>query len=262
LPEKTRGVVVTKAQTDVVVFMGRNRYGRDIDQAEVLLFATGMAILLHSRLSRLLAAIYSAAEDPSKWDDFLGMLATDLAGAAPVIVTVDGASPVCNVVAFSNLDSEAVKQYDQYWNREDIYAKSGHPLTRTEGAAFPSHAVVPQQIARRTRFVNEYQIPNGMGHNITGVVAARPALWAMLSCNFPIRRRMPSEDEIDLVQLLVPHLRRAVYLYQQLQGLTLDETAMSEVVDELPVGLALVGRMAALSDSIGRQRGLSRRATG
>lgn len=195
----------------------------------------------HARLSSLLAAIYSAAEDPSKWSEFLSMLAADLGGATPVIVTVDGDSPICNLVAFANLDPEVARLYDEHWGKEDIYAKSGHPLTRTEGATFLSHAIVPLRMARRSPFVSEYSIPNGMGQNIAGIVAARPSLWSVLSCNFPVTRPIPSDDQVAFVRLLIPHLTRAVWLHRQLQGRAIDEAAMTEVLDRLPVGFLLVG---------------------
>ena len=195
----------------------------------------------HARISSLLAAIYSAAEDPSKWSQFLSMLAADLGGATPVIVTVDGDSPICNLVAFANLDLEVARLYDEYWGKEDIYAKSGHPLTRTEGATFLSHAVVPLHVARRSPFISEYSIPNGMGQNIAGIVAARPGLWSVLSCNFPVTRPIPSDEQVAFVRLLVPHLTRAIWLHRQLKGRAIDEAAMTEVLDRLPVGFLLVG---------------------
>lgn len=161
------------------------------------------------QFSALVASIYEAALDASRWDSALDDLVKAFGGGGCALLT---ARPDSGPVMFHVLDNpaEMVPSYDTYYRHIDPAAAAITPVAA--GTVLSMDQVLPGETRPHDEFFVDWCTPNDIGD----AVFARFTDTTDLPCWLVVsgRRRTPSisdGEHLELMRLLVPHLQRATH---------------------------------------------------
>jgi DNA-binding CsgD family transcriptional regulator len=186
----------------------------------------------------LIESIYASAIEPGGWK----RLAEDLSDAF-------GRAGVA--ISMPHPDSELPLDVTRFRLRDDLESTFirhlgkglpwGNPgvVKMKNRFGFPNESLSPAEI-ERSEFYREYMQPNGLApecpiyHEIsTGQIGKLVGI--------AIYRRADSrpfdEQDLELGNLLVPHLERGYAIYSRLGNVRRARTALAEILDRLPTGV-------------------------
>ena len=189
-------------------------------------------------LSALIGDIYDAALNPELWTGVLGGAARFVGGPAAGLYSQDAASKTGCV---HHIHGIAQRYVDLYFNKYIkinptvtglFFAQIGEPVATAD--------LIPYQEFLKTRFYREWARPQGLVDtanavleksltNGTGFVVFRHRRDGVV--NGETRRRM---------QLIVPHIRRAVLIGRVIERRTAEAEAFAATLDNLSAGMFLV----------------------
>lgn len=170
----------------------------------------------------LIEQLYDAALVPARWPAFLGAMHDALGGAVPLLVTRLPYRHDRKYATALGLEASFVRTYCERYFACDPWAPrlAGLP----QGAVRFGQELVPGAALVRTEFYHEWMRPQGFVPSPTlGGIILREGerLLSTLSMFRPRSSRALEDDEdLQLVQRLMPHLARAVRIQQELVHLT------------------------------------------
>jgi hypothetical protein len=153
--------------------------------------------------------IYDAAFDKARFPALIERLVRAFGARAGFIGWSDMERGVGFQAEFGN-DPHWLQQYIDTYAELDIM----RPLLQSvpEGVCAPAHLYMQAREIRESRFYREYLAPQGVIDNLAVNLIKRPGIMAHLA----LIRMAPAEPfgpgECERLALLVPHLRRAVYI--------------------------------------------------
>jgi DNA-binding CsgD family transcriptional regulator/PAS domain-containing protein len=93
----------------------------------------------------------------------------------------------------------------------------------------------------RTEYYSDYGKSFGLTRCLIGCLEMQSTTrFAVVSVNRPDRASEFGSDEAGLMQILIPHLQRALILHRRLTSLEAERAAAADVIDRLPIGVILV----------------------
>ena len=194
------------------------------------------------RALKLVERIYAAVIEPEGWTSFLEALSVELGGAAVLLsLRVPDVQPPADPYFRVGLD-------DAYRPAFVKHAVEGLPWGSLDNEMFRGRfglasEVVSSDSVPGSALYQDYMQPQGLapewpichvisrdkGHPLAGMVIFR-------------REDGPpiGDEELGLLDLLVPHLARAYAIYCRIGDVRQERRALSEVVDRLPMGVILL----------------------
>jgi DNA-binding CsgD family transcriptional regulator len=188
----------------------------------------------------LVGGIYDAANDPQLWPAFLERFAEAAHSASTFIFYYDLANLEANIFSSVRTDSEWWRKYSDYYAELDPWAAGGFRLGLGSGAVATGEMLCPNDTLRRSEFANDFLEPGGVFHECCGVVFREPRGASVISCLRPRRLGPFGDEQTRLLQLLMPHLQRALQLHTRIAGLESNADSASEALDRLPIALIVV----------------------
>lgn len=163
---------------------------------------------------RLIDALYSCAEGASPWSVFLDSLA-EAAGASVVSLTVHQLNGRgSGVESYVGADPGEFRNYVQHYARLNPWFSGASRFP--EGTILSTDEVLPVQALRKTAFYNEWGKKNHVTHALGGAITIQGDTMCFLAVNRGDSHPSFEETERQLLQSLMPHLRRAVSLHNRL----------------------------------------------
>jgi DNA-binding CsgD family transcriptional regulator len=191
-----------------------------------------------TRLALTLDAIYDAAIRPSRWTGVIEQLGTLFSSHFVDIFarTDDWSDMRGRAVGMDRSDYE--DQFLGFWCNRNIWSQT-HPV-RVSGEVLPTWQFVDREDLQRSAIYNEYLRERALDEGL------RIALWAGHGWILDISLLRSasvgpfSRNEVELGKYVLPHLQRAAFISQTLQG-SLDFASFDTL-----------GRPAFLLDGTGR----------
>jgi PAS domain-containing protein len=189
----------------------------------------------------LVERIYEAAVQPDAWDDFLADLSEALGGTAvQMSLRLPDAEPTPDSFFRLGLD-------DAYQGVFVKHAIEGLPWGSLKDEVFRGRfGLAGEALSHEVEdspFYHEYMQPNGLAPEwpICHVIESHAGapIAGIVIYRREGRRRLEAAD-FALLDSLVPHLARAYAIHAQLEKARHECTALTEVIDRLPVGVILV----------------------
>ncbi len=191
----------------------------------------------------LIGKIYDTAVMPELWAVFLEQLSNVIESNGTVIYLVDFSSRTvtCRSDELSFIQSvrtapEAVVSYDTYYSKVNIWLDNSKDLP--VGKIMTSDQLFPAQQFVKTEFYNDWLKPQGHFHALVGHILKQDTLAVRLSM-FKTKQHSFSADETALLARLMPHLRRSCMIYKKLSEINSVQTANTDLLNRLPVGVIL-----------------------
>lgn len=190
-------------------------------------------------LHALIDLAYDAASERSRWPMLLQGLAAELGcevvGLNFQEVGGGSASLHCQIGA----DPSWTGRYERYYAPRNIFIGARPDLTFS-GAIRNGEAIVPDREAIRTEYFNDFLRPLGVLHAIGMVPLRSGSVIALLSLMRRIGAPSFVDADFDLLARFMPHLQRALAIHRRLESVDLAQAAAGEVLDGMPVGVAIL----------------------
>src|ERR1044072_913545 len=192
-------------------------------------------------LMTLVDLIYEAALDPSLWEVFLTKLGKTLDIPWCFFFVHDLSQQKVDIQAAVGFDSARVRSYQKY------YAARNPTFIRGQAQLWPGNvcrteALCPKDVFEKSELHNDWSVPQGIGQGIGAVVLKTPTQVGLFGMLQRINGPAPSEIDLALLRLLMPHMQRAVKFHGQLVGLRMSEGRTREALDRMIQGVVFLDR--------------------
>src|SRR2546426_12366150 len=108
------------------------------------------------------------------------------------------------------------------------------------GASCRSETLCPDEEAIKSEFYNDWIVPQRLGYSMNAILLKTGSVASLVGL---IRSRGTtpfSEEDLQLLRLLMPHLQRAVQLHQRITSLELQKHAASDALNGWSLGVILL----------------------
>ena len=197
------------------------------------------------RFSSLAGALYDAALNPIDWPQVAQMFARSFDADSSAIFELNVAQgSACLFGITGNFDAKSMREYEAYYHQKDLWA-----IEMSKSAT--GRAMLSHEIVREAEFLNS-EIYNGFGKRIelfwsvASVVPLEKQFMGAIGIHRPHSARAFEADDKHHLDMLLPHLSRAMLLQRRLQGLTQDNRIVLEALEKLSVGMIAVDAQATL----------------
>jgi DNA-binding CsgD family transcriptional regulator len=207
-----------------------------------------MSLLRDPQVARamdLVGRVYEASADVRQWPVFLKSFADATGSAGTVIWLHDfaDASAVMGTNAMSiacdvGFETGYLDRYAEHFTFANPWMKSIDALP--EGRCANSSEVYSDTDLRRTEFYADWLKPQGLAHALGGPVLKRGSVVSMFSFLREECRGPFGPDELQLMDVLMPHLRRACLLHQRLARLRAERAGALAALEKLPTAVWLL----------------------
>jgi DNA-binding CsgD family transcriptional regulator len=182
--------------------------------------------------------IYDAALDPGHWPEILKRIAGFVGGTAAALVSQD-------IVARKGFfhfswgdDPLSTRLYfDRYISLNPILVPL---MLLKEGDVRSASTLIPIDKFRQTRFYKEWAQPAGYGDATIAVIEKSPAVVTHVTVSHADRDSPVDGKPRRRLELLTPHIRRAIAIGNLLSMRRIEAEALGDAVDALAAAVFLV----------------------
>lgn len=193
---------------------------------------------LNREFAALIELIYECATDPDRWPTFLDRLtgATNSRGAT--ILLHDFRLAQGHSAWDYGFDPRLAAEYPS-WAAENVYFREGGNHLRT-GVVARGEDVVDDRFVRKTAFFNEYLRQVDTMHHVAACVFREQPIVALLLAQKAINQPSHTNEEMRLMESLLPHVQRSVIIQRRLAIFDRAREASAHALDLVPVGVCLL----------------------
>ncbi len=185
--------------------------------------------------------VYEAAEDENAWPDFLEIYAELVKATSGTILGVHRLdSAGCRVIASVHMDDSHQPAYRASYSSVKIRMERPRLLLGRPGAVIVGTQVCSQEESLSRDSVDD-SVPPQRTHHSMGAVLLNEGSAAFYIISLRPKCTEPfSRQEIRVLQLLIPHLRRALRLGTQARAAAGLAASLSNALDRMLQGCVLI----------------------
>lgn len=196
-------------------------------------------------LGALIGSIYEAALDSSRWDVFLVEFAARLRSHSALIwghdfsdgtAHIDGPSGIISSV--HDIDPNALDSFASYYCHRNVWTED--PLLHQAGHVVNSTSMYPEDRLKRTEYYNDWLRHQDFFYSAAAIVEKRDDR----SLNVTLLRSAGAggytEQELQTIALLMPHLQAAFALHRRLYRLDALSQSSISVLETSTFGVVLL----------------------
>ena len=223
-----------------------------------------------SEILSLIQILYEVSEDLDNWQRFLERLREITRSDAVIIRSANHATGQGYAPISAPYLPIQLKAYKELYHPAAIELfQANNPLFVTPGAVSTREVAISDEDFLASRLYREFFGPLGWFHFLNCVFDKSGPVVHNLSLMRTSEQGPVSQDEVDLLRKLIPHMRRSMQIYRQLREVSACNRVLGEVIDCLPIGVLLAnsdGRVFASNrtaqDLFAREAGLGLSADG
>ena len=193
---------------------------------------------MHTESLNLVGQIYDAVSEPERWESFLDKMTRALGANAARMRVVNNQSNCYSLISGVGHDSSYDEKYAQYFSKVDVWS----PVLNksTSGFIFNSIDIVPCSEFRNTEIYNDFFRNYDMFYALGGNAAKSDSMIARIGFHRSRLQGPYNEQDIQLLQELMPHLLRAFKLGGHLQSMQSQLEGMQEALYRSSSPLVLI----------------------
>jgi DNA-binding CsgD family transcriptional regulator/PAS domain-containing protein len=191
-------------------------------------------------LSNLIGEIYDTTLDAALWDQTLRKAAGFVGGSNAALWSKDAGEASGSVSGIWGFEPCYVRAYLDEYGRMDPAAR--FHFVAGIGEAVALSALVPEREFIESRFYREWARPQSLIDCMHVTVDKRGATLALLGVSRRKRDGVADKQACQRMQLLAPHLRRALLVGKVMGTTQAQASALAETFDGLRAGMFLVDR--------------------
>ncbi|MGZ5052734.1 MAG: LuxR C-terminal-related transcriptional regulator [Methylobacter sp.] len=194
---------------------------------------------MDSQYETLLALIYEASLEPSKWRDFLECFAEATNSSGSLLFLHDfsdrsstaSPSPNNSFVAHARTDESFIESFQNHYSKVNVWLENAKQYG--EGVPVVSSQLYPDTDLTKTEFYDGWLRPQGYFYSIGGAILQQSDVSVRLTALRPRSFGSYTEDETALYRRLMPHLQRSLRIHWQLvyeqEARSLREAALDQM---------------------------------
>jgi DNA-binding CsgD family transcriptional regulator/PAS domain-containing protein len=207
-----------------------------------------------SAFSELLGLLYEGVAFPERWPDFLAAVARALKCTAAGIVFTDHKSRRPRAAFSAGFPAESMGEFNAYYGALNPIVNPLLEIAYREGFWLGlARSLVSDRDYRKTEYYNDWGRKYGVFHAVNGTQADGLRRVVSMTVTRAERSGPLGSEAVELVGRLLPHLKRAFQVHEQMENLRAGEKGSREALERLEAGVIAL-------DGDGRVVSMSRRA--
>lgn len=185
----------------------------------------------------LVGEIYDAALEPDHWSNVLALVSNTLNTRSAILRVQDLVSKRVGTYVLHNLDTA----YQQHYRDHFVHIDSLIPaIARQPVGTVKQTTNLMNESFFKGEFYNEFALPQGMEHTVGTVLMKRNSQLAVMGFHRNHRQGDFETQELVLLNMLIPHLQRALEVNQRLWLLDTGVEVKREILDRFSLGVILI----------------------
>lgn len=197
-------------------------------------------------LTTLIARIYDCGAEREQWQALLAELAALMhADKAHIFCPVPGPAQESFWVGHG-ISPQELGDYRSYYHTRDVLTHTASNKSLfVAGRALADGAITDKRLLKRSEFYHDFWRPDGILHSCAGIIFdqhSSPIPVTLLGLYSGSERPPFSRKEERLVELLIPHLQRALRMALQIDGARMLSAVREGLFDASPYAMAICSR--------------------
>jgi DNA-binding CsgD family transcriptional regulator len=183
---------------------------------------------ISARLEALIEDVHDAALDPGLWPQVAGRVAAAFRANSAALHLRDNRLGAVQPLSFTDNYADAdVSAYGNHYAKEDLWA--GRAAAVAPGKVMVSDELASLREMERTAWYTDWCVPFDVRHLVGSVVPVGGDSIAVIGVHRSTRLGSFNQTEQRLMRAFLPHLRRALQVYQRLAEVNLELQAANEL---------------------------------
>jgi DNA-binding CsgD family transcriptional regulator len=190
-------------------------------------------------LLRTIGRAYEAATDPSALNSFAEEMSRQFACDMALLYVIQqplAKSTDLLLSATANFDDWAHSSYTGYYRQHDIWSRR---MLGRRNAVMHGLELIDPSVLRKTMHFGEYCTKVGIGHVLAGTFEVKSDIGVVNLSRDSRAREFGDEDKRRL-QILIPHIQRAVQIQQRLSAAEQERALTHEMLERLDLGIMIL----------------------
>ena len=187
----------------------------------------------------LVALIYEAAIDPTLWEEFLRRFADAIGSAGSALFFQDHDSSKGEISVAYRYDPPYLRQYAEHFASVNVWLQRMAGQTKSGDIRNSQDACSDGELVR-TEYYNDWLRPQDLFFGYGGTIVRNGSVTTNITAMRSRHAGPFGDEETALLELLMPHLRRALQLHRRLATMKAERSASLEALDHLAAGVILV----------------------
>ena len=210
-------------------------------------------MLFAEKFSDLFDALYGAAGDQDGWDAFFVQLTAFVPFSVATFSLFHSQNRSYSMQVGQGISPEARELYNRHYGAIDEWYLRAKSVV-TEGWVNDGRSLCSNTDLVRTEFYNDFLRKFGWLHECAAVIEMRQSSMSVMTMMRDAQQPEFSQEEIEAIRTLVPHLKRALSLHRRMVDLQVSNQAEAWALDRAPFGIVLLnsaGRVLAANKPAG-----------
>jgi DNA-binding CsgD family transcriptional regulator len=192
-----------------------------------------------SLLVDLVSGFYDANMDWKQWPQVLAKLANAVDAANCAVAFRDYESETGRLEHFANIKARYVRSYEEQYAHLDAWLRREERF-QVPGVVWTSQQIVPDDELVATDFYRDWLAPQDLMHHLFGVLDRRGSAVTYLVFGRSEDAGPFDENEITLLRLLLPKMRRGFRAGQAFRKAEGVQRIAMEALDAMPMGVVML----------------------
>ena len=184
--------------------------------------------------SRLVGGIYDASLDRARWEPLLKEVAHFVGGTGAILYSHDLTANEVTWASFVGMDPDGIRAYEQYYSKID--ARYAPAMALPTGSVLTEGTIMEKRALMKTEFYQDFLRRYDIPHIAASILSTDPEFVA-ISIQGTRQRGPFGAIELERLQLLVPHLARAVRISNRIGGYRNSIDSLHQLLDSVTVGI-------------------------
>jgi DNA-binding CsgD family transcriptional regulator/PAS domain-containing protein len=187
---------------------------------------------------QLIGLIYESAVDPNLWQEFLKQFADAIGSTTSTLFFQDHDSRKGEVSVAHRYDPFYLRQYEVHFSAVNVWLQRLANQTRSGDIRNTLDACSNSELVR-TEYYNDWLRPQDLFFGYGGTIFRNGAVTTNIAAMRSRRAGPFGKQETALLQLLMPHLQRAIQLHRRLATAEAERNSSLEALEHLAAGVIL-----------------------
>lgn len=168
----------------------------------------------------LVGALYEAASEPARWEDFLDLAKREMSCETAVLTLHDELLQNWTLQCNSGLPSEGIQEYNAHYGAINPTIRPLFETTRRNGSWYGrARSLTGESAYRRSEYYNDFGRKYGSYWGVMGAVVQSPRTMITLSAVRSEHKPAPDQGAVEMMGLLIPHFASVIRICRSMEAL-------------------------------------------
>lgn len=192
------------------------------------------------KIQDIISSIYDAALDSTQWNTITSKLVKDIDAEVGYLRVINQENNSIQKVYSYNKDPYWDQAYQDHYVNVDPWLNNIFTERKTYIAC--SHHLIPNNTYKTMEYYNEFINPQKIHYGLGTKFHINQSSYCYLALNRDIQKQEFNKKDVNYLQLLVPHLQKALLINDKTDNLELEYNLLSHALNQVSNPLLLVNK--------------------